>query len=213
MADKKSGKKTLLTSVILSSSGPLVIGLGLMMGRSSTQIADFVRRSIELVAIILSYIVYCVTTKEDGVDDDKKKKYERNTNIFVSIAMVISGFIMIALALTSSSEDTGNVVPGLAIGMFGLIANSIFWIKYSKLGKESGNAILTVQSRLYRAKTFVDLSVVIALGVVLLAKDQMVAHYFDLIGTICVSAYLIFTGVKSFISEIWCQKTLINKQK
>ena len=206
MADKKSGKKTLLTSVILSSSGPLVIGLGLMMGRSSTQIADFVRRSIELVAIILSYIVYCVTTKEDGVDDDKKKKYERNTNIFVSIAMVISGFIMIALALSSSSEDTGNVIPGLAIGMFGLIANSIFWIKYSKLGKESGNAILTVQSRLYLAKTFVDLSVVIALGVVLLAKDQMVAHYFDLIGTICVSTYLIFTGVKSFISEIWCQK-------
>ena len=50
MSDKKSGSRTFLMSVLMSSPGPLVVGLGLLAGRSSTQIADFVRRSSELLA-------------------------------------------------------------------------------------------------------------------------------------------------------------------
>ena len=171
----KTGKKTLLMSVIMSSPGPLVIGLGLMVGKSSTQVADFVRRSIELVAIILSFIVYCLTTKDDIVDDDKKRKYEKGTNIFVNIAMIVSGIIMCILAITSTSEEKGNVIPGLAIAVLGFIANSFFWIRYTKLSKETNNNILKVQSKLYRAKTFVDFSVMVALGVVLFSNNLTVA--------------------------------------
>ena len=69
----KSGKKTLLLSVIMSSPGPLVVGLGLLIGQSSTQLADFIRRSIELLAIILSFVVYCITTKDDNVNTLKKE--------------------------------------------------------------------------------------------------------------------------------------------
>ena len=202
MAENKSGKKTLLMSVIMSSPGPLVVGLGLLVGKSSTQIADFVRRSIELLAIILSFVVYCLTTKGDSVDELKKKSYERGTNIFVSCAMVLSGVIMSVLALTSQAGEKGNVIPGLAIALLGVLANSIFWVKYTRLGRETNNKILIVQSNLYRAKTFVDLSVVVALGVVLLSSNPNVAYYFDLVGTLCVSAYLAFTGVKSFIDEM-----------
>ena len=198
----KSGKKTLLMSVIMSSPGPLVVGLGLLVGKSSTQLADFVRRSIELLAIILAFAVYSITTKNDSTDEIKKQKYERATNLFVSVAMVISGVIMTVLAFASSSEEKGNVIPGLAIALLGVVAHSLFWVKYNKLGKETCNKILMVQSNLYRAKTFVDLSVVIALVTVLLSTDPMVSYYFDLIGTVCVSVYLVFTGVTSFIKEI-----------
>ena len=53
-----------------------------------------------------------------------------------------------------------------------------------------------------RAKTFVDLSVLVALSVVLLSGNSAVSYYFDLIGTVCVSAYLVFTGITSFIGEM-----------
>ena len=202
MDNKKSGKRTLLFSIITSSPGPLVIGLGLLIGKSSTQIADFVRRSIELLAIILAFIVFTLTTKDDNVDEVKKQKYEKNTNLVVSIAMIVSGVIMIILAISSKQEDKGNVIPGLVIAGLGFIANSFFWLKYTKLSKETNNKILKVQSRLYRAKTFVDCSVVIALSVVLFSTNPIVSYYFDLIGTICVSVYLIFTGITSFIKEI-----------
>ena len=200
--DNKSGRKTMLMSVIMSSPGPLIVGLGLLVGQSSTQLADFFRRSIELLAIILSFVVYTLTTREGGVDEIKKQKYERYTNIFVSCAMVVCGSIMTVLALTASSSEKGNVIPGLAIAILGVLANSIFWVKYKRLGTETNNKILMVQSNLYRAKTFVDASVVIALGVVLFSGDPIVSYYFDMIGTVCVSIYLVFTGVKSFIGEV-----------
>ena len=41
MKKGKSESRTLLWSVIMSSPGPLVVGLGLIAGRSSTQLADF----------------------------------------------------------------------------------------------------------------------------------------------------------------------------
>ena len=192
----------MLMSVIMSSPGPLIVGLGLLVGQSSTQLADFFRRSIELLAIILSFVVYTLTTREGGVDEMKKQKYERYTNIFVSCAMVVCGSIMTVLALTASSSEKGNVIPGLAIAILGVLANSIFWVKYKRLGTETNNKILMVQSNLYRAKTFVDASVVIALGVVLFSGDPIVSYYFDMIGTVCVSIYLVFTGVKSFIGEV-----------
>ena len=62
MEQKKSGKNTLLMSVLMSSPGPLVVGLGLMVGQSSTQLADFVRRSAELLSIIMAFRI--VFTKE-----------------------------------------------------------------------------------------------------------------------------------------------------
>ena len=68
MQKKKSGAKTLLWSVIMSSPGPLVVGLGLLAGRSATQIADFVRRSAELLGIIMAYAVYVITTKDGACD-------------------------------------------------------------------------------------------------------------------------------------------------
>ncbi len=64
---KKSGSKTMLMSVIMSAPGPLVVGLGLMTGKSTTQLADFVRRSSELMGIIMAYVVYLITFKGHSI--------------------------------------------------------------------------------------------------------------------------------------------------
>lgn len=198
MDSKKSGSKTLLMSVIMSSPGPLVVGLGLMVGKSSTQIADFVRRSSELLAIIISYIIYTLTTKEDGVDIKKKQKLERISNLCVGVAMIVGGGIMLALALTSQNTEKGNVIPGLSIALMGVIANTLFWRKYTKLNKETPNSILEVQARLYRAKAFVDSCVSIALLSVVLLPNSSISYYLDLLGTSIVSIYLVYSGYQTY---------------
>ena len=199
---QKSGKKTLLWSVLMSSAGPIVVGAGLIVGQSSTQLADFIRRSAELLGIILSFIIYCITTEDNHVNEEKKKKLEKASNIFVSITMILSGVIMMILAVTLRNEEKGNVVPGLLIAILGATANLFFWIRYTKLGKKENNNILKIQSKLYRAKTFVDTSVTIALLAMLISKNPVVSNYFDLIGTCIVSLYLIYTGISSLIKEI-----------
>ena len=197
MQEKKSGAKTLLWSVIMSSPGPLVVGLGLLAGSSSTQIADFVRRSAELLAIIVSFAVYSLLAKDTFRNRVDKQKLESSSNIFVGIMMCIAGTIMAVLAFTMNQEDKGNVVPGLAIAVLGVIANSIFWRKYTRLNKATTDAILAVQARLYRAKTLVDISVTIALLSVLNAPQSKVSHWFDLVGSLVVAIYLVCCGLKT----------------
>ena len=199
MKNKKSNERTLLLSTILSAPSPLVVGLGLLIGQSATQIADFVRRSAELMAIFVSFTVYEVTVRS-GIDDEElRHRLERKSNVFVGIMMLVAGAVMAVASLFIESGDKGNVIPGLIIAATGAVANSLFWIRYSILDKRSPNQILAVQSRLYRAKALVDLSVTLALSVVLLAPGTDLAHGFDLFGTLTVSAYLIFSGVKTII--------------
>lgn len=207
MSEKKSGTKILLMSVIMSAPGPLVVGLGLLSGRSSTQIADFVRRSAELLAIIMSFVIYKLTTKGDVCDENKKKKLEKGSNIFVGAMMCLGGALMVLLTLMSDNEDKGNVVPGLAIAVMGVIANSLFWRKYTLLNKAEPNAILMVQARLYRAKTLVDSCVTIALLSVLIAPETAVSYWLDFAGSLIVAVYLIWCGVRTVYEEITKQTT------
>lgn len=198
----KSGRNTLLWSVIMSSPGPLVVGIGLIMGRSSTQIADFVRRSAELLAIIVSYVVYQLTTRDGFTDMERKARLEKNTDLFVGGAMCLGGAMMLVLALLPSKGETGNVIPGLSIAILGVIANSIFWRRYSRLGKESNNSILLVQSRLYRAKTLVDICVTAALLSVTLLPGSQLSYWLDKAGSAVVAVYLICTGAKTMSDRL-----------
>ena len=187
MQEKKSGAKTLLWSVIMSSPGPLVVGLGLLTGSSSTQIADFVRRSAELLAIIMSFVVYSLLAKGGIRSSVDKQKLVSRSNMFVGAMMCLAGTIMAVLTFTMNQDDKGNVIPGLAIAALGVIANSIFWSKYTRLNGANPDAILAVQARLYRAKTLVDISVTIALLSVLIAPKSSVSHWLDFVGSLVVS--------------------------
>ena len=196
MSNRKSGARTLLTSVLMSAPGPLILGFGLLAGRSSTQIADFFRRSAELLAIIASYVVYLMTTKHDD-SGARKAQLEKYSNAFVGAMMCLGGAVMIALALTAESGDKGSVIPALAIAVMGVIANTLFWRKYTKLNKGEPNAILAVQARLYRAKSLVDCCVTAALLAVAIAPASPVSGWLDMIGSVIVACYLIWCGVKT----------------
>ena len=195
MSNQKSGSLTLLLSVLMSSPGPLVMGLALLSGRSSTQIADFVRRSAELLGIIVSFAVYHITA--DDCSEERRLRLERRANIFVGLMMCLGGSLMALLSLMGGAEDKGNVIPALAISVMGVIANSLFWRKYSRLNKTAPNAILQVQARLYRAKSLVDSCVTAALLSVVLAPTSAFSARLDLISSVVVALYLVWCGSRT----------------
>ena len=195
----KSGSRTLLLSVLMSAPGPLVVGLGLLAGRSSTQIADFVRRSAELLAIIASFVVYQITTKDGICDETRRTRLEQRSNAFVGAMMCLGGSFMVLLAFLSDHGDKGNVIPGLAIAVMGVIANTAFWIKYTRLNRKDPNSILQVQSRLYRAKSLVDCCVTIALLSVVIAPSSALSHWLDFAGSLIVALYLICCGIQTIL--------------
>ena len=195
--NQASGKRTLLWSVIMSSPGPLVVGLGLLVGKSSTQIADFVRRSSELLAIIMAYVTYRITTKDGQTKEAKRIRIEKMSNIFVGAMMCLGGGTMMVLAFVSENGDKGNVIPGLVIALLGVVANTIFWRKYTSLNKANPNPILEVQARLYGAKSLVDSCVTVALLSVVIAPEATITYYIDLVGSVIVAGYLIYCGAKT----------------
>ena len=200
--NKASGSRTMLLSVLMSAPGPLILGLGLMAGRSSTQIADFVRRSAELLGIIMAFIIYQITTKEGACDEGRKEKLERGSNSFVGAMMCLGGTLMVLLALFSGSGDKGNVVPAMCISALGMAANFAFYLKYNRLDRREPNAILRVQARLYRAKALVDTCVTGALLAVLIAPESAVSYWLDFLGSLVVALYLIYCGICTVVEAV-----------
>ena len=197
MNNQRSGSRTLLLSVLMSSPGPLVVGLGLLAGRSATQLADFVRRSAELLAIIMAYVTYRLTVRDGETDAARKARLERRSNLFVGTMMCLGGSIMLVLALVSDGGEKGNVIPGLTIAVMGVIANTLFWRKYARLNRTEPNPILAVQARLYRAKSLVDACVTAALLSVAMAPEAAFSAWLDRIGSVIVAVYLVFCGVQT----------------
>lgn len=198
---KKKGTKTLLMSVIMSAPGPLLLGFGLLLGRSNTQIADFIRRSIELLAIIASFVAYRITVKRQ-LNATQTAKLEKSTNLFVGATMLTAGVIMLCITLSAGNADKGNVLFGLIIALLGAAANTVFWFRYKHLARIEQSAILEVQSRLYRAKSMVDLCVFAALLAVMIAPDSPLSAYLDAIGSTVVSLYLAYSGGKIIVERI-----------
>lgn len=193
--DRKTGQRTLLTSLLLSAPGPLVVGLGLSVGRSSTQWADFIRRSAELAAIFVSWVLYRTLYRNGEPEPDHQARLEARANRTVGIAMVLSGSAMMVIALGSSDADKGNVIPGLIIATLGVITNTWFWLRYRQLDRRQSDGILAAQSKLYRAKALVDGCVMAALGVIAAAPGTQAARVMDLGGSIAVALYLVVNGV------------------
>lgn len=199
--EKKSGYRTLLVSVLMSAYGPVILGLGLRVGHSSTQIADFTRRTAELLALIVAFIVYAVTNGRKDMQADQKLTWEKRGNLFTGLIMCVSGVSMLAVSILSANDDKGNVIPALVIAILGVIANSIFWRRYTVLYHRQENAILGVQARLYGAKSAVDICVTVALAAVLAFPGTGVSFWLDRAGSVLVALYMIRCGIKTITEQ------------
>ena len=199
--EKKSSFRTLLLSVLFSASGPIVLGLGLLVGHSSTQIADFTRRTAELLALIVALVVYVMTNKRQDMPEERKKDLERKGNLFTGTIMCISGLSMLVLAVLSTDGDKGNVIPAMVIAFMGVVANAIFWRRYTALARSQDSSILGVQARLYGAKTAVDVCVTSALAAVLAFPGTGASYWLDKAGTALVSLYMIRCGIKTILEQ------------
>lgn len=195
--DENAGReRTLLAAVLLSMWAPLATGIAVFLSSSTTQLADFIRRSVELVALLVSWLVFRVIRKQD-LDVRKIAGLEKFASLSVAVTLGCSGLIMLGLALAriNSFVPGGNVYPGLTVAGLGLLVNLWFWRRYTKLSRGGANAIIAAQGRLYRAKCLVDLCVIGALAAVAVDPTHVATRYIDILGTGAVSVYLLFSAV------------------
>ena len=183
---------------------PLATGIAVILSRSTTQLADFIRRSIELLALFVSWRVFRYVEGKKGLESVDRARLEKAAGLSVSAALVCSGIVMLVLALSriSAFQPGGNVYPGLVIASLGLLVNGWFWRRYASLNREQYNSIIDTQRRLYFAKTLVDLCVIAALAAVAAIPDHPATRYIDILGSVAVSLYLMWSGVNTARSAL-----------
>jgi divalent metal cation (Fe/Co/Zn/Cd) transporter len=201
----RSRERTLLAAVLLSMWAPLTTGIAVLLSHSTTQLADFVRRSVELVALVVAWRVFRHLQRPGvaGPSPAQRARLERVAGLSVAAAMGCSGAVMLLLALSRLQDFTpgGNVYPGLIIAVLGLITNSWFWRRYARLNREQHDAVIDSQRQLYQAKAFVDLCVAGALAAVAIDPGHIVTRYVDLLGSLTVAAYLLWNGWRSYANH------------
>ena len=193
-----SRERTLLAALLLSLWAPLATGIAVLLSNSTTQLADFVRRTVELAALATSYGVFRYLEHHRMPNSAERARLESIAGYCVAVAMGISGVVMILVAVSrlDSFAPGGNVYPGLAIAVMGLGVNAWFWRRYARLDSEQHNAIIASQIQLYRAKTLVDLCVIAALAAVAIDPDHSITRYVDIIGSLAVALYLVWSGLR-----------------
>ncbi|MCB9460321.1 MAG: cation transporter [Anaerolineaceae bacterium] len=199
-----SREKTLLTALLLSAPGPLFTGMAVLSSHSTTQLADFIRRSVELVALFLSWWVFRRLHRDKQMTASDQARMEHMVGLSVAGTMVFSGLVMLTVALSRLSvfEPSGQVTLGLTIAVLGLLTNGAFWWRYSVLTREQYSSVIAAQQQLYRAKASVDLCVVVALAAVAIAPLHTLTRYVDLLGSIMVAGYLLWSGFRTAQSHL-----------
>jgi divalent metal cation (Fe/Co/Zn/Cd) transporter len=187
---------------------PVTTGLAVILSQSTTQLSDFLRRTVEFVALLVSWQVFRYLSRNRDVLSEKKLRLERFSGLSVATALFFSSAVMLLVTLSRlrTFEPGGNVLPGLAIACLGLITNSWFWRRYTRLNLEEHNTIIDAQRQLYRAKASVDVCVVLALAAVALWPGHALTRYVDLLGSLVVAGYLAWSGIRTLHS------TLSNRQ-
>lgn len=190
-------EKTLFAAVLLSIPGPLVTGIAAISSHSSTQLADFIRRSAELLALFVAWWVFRYLQRHTRLSEDNRTRLEQMAGLSVAFAMGCSGLIMLIISISRFSDyaPAGNVISGLVIAFLGLLTNTWFWWRYTMLTREQFNPVIAAQQKLYRAKASVDLCVVIALTVLTLAPNHPVSQYLDILGSCSVAIYLLYSAI------------------
>ena len=196
--NKDKRTRTLKLSILFSSFGPFTTLIALLMNTTMTQFADFTRRTGELVVLILALIVFQLL-KRDTITDEKKRSLHRIIYMAVAVALLLSGVLLVGMSIQSVLYPvipSGNVWLGLAIAGLGVLFNGFFWFRYRHFNAQTNNTVMHTQSHLYKAKTIVDISVVVAFVSVLTFRGQWLSYWIDLGVTVLISMYLLYRSIR-----------------
>lgn len=190
------GERTLLTGLLLSAPGPAITLFAALSSGSATQLADFLRRTAELVASLVSLLVFRRLSRV-GDDGPRRQRLERLADRVVAGAMVCSGMALCVVGVVRllSQGRGGQSVVGLVTAALGLVANVILWRRYAALAVKTQSPVLAAQQRLYRAKATVDLAVTAALAAGVIAPGHPATRYIDALGSLLVALYLLQSGL------------------
>lgn len=202
---KKEKEGTLRAAWIISSGAPLVTGFAFYQSGSVSVLADFFRRTLELMVLFSNWLIYKKILKsEDSAKKIDEKKLEGYAARGVMVVMGIS-FVVIffnAILQLKDPEPLGEIWAAMTIGILGILVNGTFWWKNRSLAKREESSIFYAQWKLYRAKALMDVTLIIILSSSKIFEGYPPALYFDPAGSIIMSFFLLYSSYSIWLNKI-----------
>ena len=189
-------RSTLIMSVVFSAFGPLVTGWAVTMNTAATQLADFVRRSLEFAVLVFALYVYLRVRQQD-MTASRRTVLERRIAKLAAVVLWFGASFLLWLfirGLLNPTYPEGSVLVGLSIAVLGLLFNVTFYVRYRTFHRRNGDAVMGTQSRLYQAKTMADMNVILALLAVLIFGASSLTLWVDRLGSLIIAGYLMIRG-------------------
>lgn len=144
---------------------PFVTGVAAYAGGSSTQLAVFVRRTVEFAAVSVSWLSLRHIRVRGITSRGQELKIERSANLFTGGTIFFSGLSVLAASIFSRGEGTTKKAGalGLLVAFLGFLVNVYFLNRYSAVARQDRDPIIEGQKKLYKANVFADLSVLLGL--------------------------------------------------
>ncbi len=207
-------ERTLLAAWLISLWAPVASGVAFVMGRTNVQLADLLRRSSELLALFLAWLVYRKISRSNlhatylnGKEISEGRRLESLSSLFVGIIMIISVLVIVWSAVKHiiSPVELGVIWPGFLVALGGVVVNAYFWLKFLRLNSKEPSPIFDTQWRLYRAKTVMDLTLIITLTGSRIFVGKVWSVYLDPAGSLIVAVFMLKSAaqiIKNSISNL-----------
>jgi len=198
-------EKLLRAAWLVSFLAPLSTFIAYYLGETPVLLAIFLRRTNEFLALFLAWVIYIKSCQAEVAGQGKEAdKLEFLSGMIMGIVMIISGFIILYSAINQliNQEPPGWLVPGIFISIAGMFVNGFFWYKNYNLNKFSYSLIMDNQWKFYRAKTLMDIVVLISLTITfydLLGENSWLS---DPIGAIIVVGFIWFSAIQILYNGI-----------
>ncbi len=190
-------ERTLLAGWLLALWSPVTYGWAAYVGQSTMMMADLLRRSTELAALVLAWAVYR-WARTRNVDMAIYSRWETKANLLVASVM---GLSVVVIGIQSYRRfldpgELGDLRWGILLGFLGVLVNGWFWRRHQAYAREAHSPLSESQYRLFRSKALLDAYVVLNLSTAVYVRQQSWGLYVDALGALVPAAVLAVSALQ-----------------
>ena len=183
---------------IVTSGAQLPVGIvAAVLGGSIALVADLLRASAELLAMVLSWLALrAVRRAPRDVFNYGLDKLESAASVVVGGALLVSFVVVLvgAIARLVAPTPIGNASLGLVAAVVGTAGSVWLWRRNYVIARRAASPVMEAHWRLYRSKTVTNGTVAVSVGIALAFKDHAWAAYADPLGSLVIAGYLLYSS-------------------
>ena len=199
-ASKESATKHALYAGVLDTA----VTLGaLLFASSSVLLADFLKTSLECIAVLLAWLALRrIIHGRNQAFDYGIGKLESLSSVFVGVLMMLGVCVIVVNAVLnimspSHISGAGVYISGAAQVVFGII-NTRMALQSRQLARQSASPIIKAQQQLFTSRAVGNVFIFASLSLSLLLHDHGWSVYIDPVASLIVAGFIGFSAVGVF---------------